>query len=354
LLLLPLLVWADDDWPLFHGNPEQTGVAASKVPGKLQVLWTFKTTDSIENAVAVADGVVFAASMDEHLYAIDLKTGKEKWKYKAAPFKSAPAVKGGLVYAGDLDGMVHCVDAVKGTKKWTFEAGAEVGGVNFHGQTVLFASHDENLYCLSADGKKRWQFKTEGPIYGAPAVAEGKTFVVGCDSRLHVLDIDKGKEVRSVDLGGQTGATAAVLGSHLYVGTMRNEVKAIDWKKGAESWTYRAARNPQAYFSSPAVTDKYVVIGSRDNRVHCIERAKGRDVWSFPTGNKVDSSPVVAGPRVVVGSQDGFLYVLDLGSGKELQKVKLDGAVNASPVVVGGKVLIGTQKGTLYCLGAKK
>jgi outer membrane protein assembly factor BamB len=342
-----------DDWLLFRRTPQQTGVTPTTVPNKLVVLWTFKAEDSFESAVAVSRGVVYAGSMDEHLYAVNLKDGKQKWKYKAGPFKAPPAVRGGLVYVGDLDGILHCVDGARGTKKWTFEAGAEAGGVNFHGDDVLFASHDENLYCLTRDGKQRWKFRTEGQIYGSVSVAEGKTFLVGCDSKLHVIDIAKGKELHSVDLGGQTAATAAVRGDKLYVGTMRNQVKAIDWKKGEEVWTYRPDRQAQAFYASAAVNDKYVVIGNRDNRVHCIDRKKGEVVWTFPTGNKVDSSPVIAGSRVVVGSLDGKVYVLDLASGKEVTKVTLDGPISAAPVVVGGKVLIGTQKGTLYCLGAQ-
>src|SRR5207249_1587403 len=103
---------------------------------------TFKEAkDSIEGAVAVSGGTVYAGSMDEHLYAVDLKDGKRKWAYKAAPFKAAPAVRAGLVYVGDLDGMLHCVDGATGSKKWTFEAGAEAGGANFHGDDVLFTSH---------------------------------------------------------------------------------------------------------------------------------------------------------------------------------------------------------------------
>jgi outer membrane protein assembly factor BamB len=214
------------------------------------------------------------------------------------------------------------------------------------------ASHDENLYCVGKDGKERWKYKIDFPIYGSVSVVGGRTFLVGCDSQLHVIDVAKGKAERSVDLGGQSGGTAAVLGDVLYVGTMGNEVRAINWRKGTEVWKYKPKR-AQAFYSSPAVTDKYVVIGGRDNLVHCIDRQKGTQVWAFPTKSKVDSSPVVVGDRVVVGSLDGHLYVLALATGQELQKVKLDGPVSASPVVVGGRVLIGTQKGTLYCLGTK-
>jgi outer membrane protein assembly factor BamB len=344
---------AADSWLLFHGNPQQTGVAAGKLPAKLDTLWTFKAGDAFESSVAIVDGVVFAGSMDEHVYAVNLKTGTQKWKFKAGPFKAPPSVRGGRVYVGDLDGNLYCLDADKGTKKWDFATGAEVGGVNFHGTDILVASHDENLYCLDKDGKQRWKFKTDGPIYGSVAIADGKTFLVGCDSQMHVIDVAKGKQESSVDLEGQSGATAAILGDRLYVGTMRNEVRAIDWKKGEVVWTYKGKRGGQAFFSSPAVTEKFVVIGSRDKFVHCIDRKTGVAAWTFPTGDRVDSSPVVVGDKVVVGSMDSHVYVLDLATGTLIQKIKVDGAVTGSPAVVGGLVLIGTQKGTLYCLGKK-
>jgi outer membrane protein assembly factor BamB len=344
---------AKNDWPVFRGNPTQTGVATSTLPAKLAVLWKFQTGDAIEAAVAVAGGTVYLGSLDENLYAIDLAKGTEKWKLKLGPIKAAPAYADGVVYVGDLDGFFSAVDVATKARLWKYETGSETSAPNFSGNDILFGCHDEHLYCLTKQGKRRWRFKTDGPIYGAPAVADGKTFLVGCDSQLHVIDIKSGKEERAVDLGGQTGAAAAVLGDRLYVGTMRNEVKAIAWQKGEEAWAFRP-RAAQAFFSSAAVTDKYVVIGSRDNKVYGIHRDSGKEAWHFATGNRVDSSPVIAGDRAVVGSMDGKLYVLGLKDGKLLQAVKLDGPVVASPVVVGGRVLIGTQKGTLYCLGAKK
>src|SRR5438552_3153420 len=77
-----------DDWLVFRGNALQTGVAVSSLPDKLDVLWKFSTGDAIEGAPAVAGGVVFVGSQDEFLYAVDLRAGTEKWKYKAGPVKA--------------------------------------------------------------------------------------------------------------------------------------------------------------------------------------------------------------------------------------------------------------------------
>jgi outer membrane protein assembly factor BamB len=344
------------DWLLFRGNPLQSGVAASPLPDKLEILWTFKVKDGIESTAAIAGDTVFVGAYDEHLYALDLATGKPRWAYKAGPIKAPVSVRDGAVYVGDEDGLFHCVDAATGQKRWTFETGSEISsGANFVGDAVLFGSGDENLYCLSKEGKQRWKFKVPGgPVMGSSAVVENRTFVAGCDSSLHVLDVTNGTEVTAVELGGQVGATAAVAGDRLYVGTMSSQVLGVDWKKGQVLWTYEAAGRKQAFYASVALTDRLVIAGSRDKLVHALDRQTGKAAWTFPTRGRVDSSPVVDGRRVFVGSLDGHLYVLDLDRGKELQKLDLGSPISASPAVSGNRLILGTQDGVLYCLGAKK
>jgi outer membrane protein assembly factor BamB len=338
-------------WPVFRGDVLQSGVADAKLPAKLEVLWTFKAKDSIEGSAVVAEGVAYVASFDEFLYAVDLKSGRQKWRYKAGPCTASPAFKDGRVVVGNLDGVFHCIDAVKGTKLWTYKVDGEIkASATFAGDDVLFGCYgDDTLYCLTPEGKERWKFRTEGPVNGSVAVAEGHTFVAGCDSMVRVLDVKTGKEDRAVDLGGQCGAGAAVRGDRLYVGTMTGQFKAIDWKKGTLAWEYEG----REFYASAAVTEDRVVVGGRDRKVHVLDRKTGRQVWTYLTRGNVDSSPVVAGGRIYVGSYDRHLYVLDLARGTLVQKVPLDGPIAGSPSVADGRVLIATLEGTLYCLGKK-
>ena len=143
-------------------------------------------------------------------------------------------------------------------------------------------------------------------------------------------------------------------GDRIYLGTMSNQVQAVDWKKGEVLWTYEAEKRAQPFYASPALTDRLVVVGGRDKRVRALDRDTGTEVWSYLTGGKVDSSPVVAGGRVYVGSEDGHLYVLDAARGTQVQKIDLGDSIVASPAISGGRLVIGTQKGVVYCLGAKK
>ena len=192
-----------------------------------------------------------------------------------------------------------------------------------------------------------------GPVLATPLLVDNKTFVAGCDSVLHIIDTAKGVGLKEIELGGQVGASGAVRGDVLYVGTMTNVFHAVDFKQGKILWTFKNPKRAQPYSSSAALADGKVIVGSRDRMVHCLDAKTGNPVWGFPTKGPVDSSPVVVDNRVIVGSLDGKLYVLNLKDGTEVQRFDLGRGVAASPAVANGRVVVGNDDGLLYCLGGK-
>jgi outer membrane protein assembly factor BamB len=181
------------------------------------------------------------------------------------------------------------------------------------------------------------------------------TFVAGCDSKFHVLDARTGKETGTIELDGQAAATAAVAGDVAYVGTMANQVVAVDWKAREKLWAFEAPQRQQPFYASAAVTPGLVVAGGRDAKVYGLDRQTGKQAWSFAADGVVDASPVVVGERVYVGclSREGLFYVLDLKTGRKVQEVDLDGPVSGSVGVGPDSVVVGTDRGTVYCLGRK-
>ena len=344
------------DWPYFHGNPAQTGVAAEKLPDTLEIRWQTKLKRGIGSTAAIVDGVVYIGCYDEHLYAFDLKTGEQKWAFKGGSFKAAPSVDKGAVYIGDEDGVFYCVDAAKGTERWKYETDFTItGGAGFFGDLVLFAAHDSTLYALDrAKGTLAWKYKTkQGPIYGSAIIAGDQTFVAGCDSMLHIVSAKDGKGIAQLELSGQSGSTPAFRDGKLYVPNMGSEVQAIDLAKQKIVWSFTP--DPQQGFnSSAAVTDKRVFAGGDEGNVHAIDAAKGTELWKFETNKgRIESSPVVAGNRVYVGTTSGSLFVLDADKGTLVQELKLGRAIVGSPAVSDGCLVIGTTDGKLYCLGKK-
>src|SRR5262249_46187278 len=114
-------VLSPGDWPLFRGNPLQTGVATSRLPAKLEVRWKFKAEESVEATAAIAGGTAYVGSFDEHLYALDLATGKPKWQVKIGAIKAGPSYKDGSVYVGTEDGILFRLDAATGKERWKYD-----------------------------------------------------------------------------------------------------------------------------------------------------------------------------------------------------------------------------------------
>lgn len=365
VLLLALTPALKADWPLFRGDALMSGTAGARpepLPDKLDIKWQVQFKDgkrigTVEGAPAVVDGVVYVATLDKHLYALELATGKEKWKTKLGYMKASPAVKGGRVYIGDVENVFHCVDAANGKELWKFETGGEINAAaNFHGDNVIFGSYDSKLYCLNPKGEKVWSVEVDGPINAGTAVVGDKAFATGCsDGILHVIDAKKGKELGSIDLQGQSVATAAVSGDRLYASMVSNQVVAADLKALKTLWAFEAEKKQQPFHSSPAVADGLVIAGSRDNNVYALDAKTGKPAWVFPTAGQVDASPVVVGGRVYVGclGEDGNFYVIDLKNGKKIQELELDSPVTGSVAVGPDCVLVATEKGVLFCLGKK-
>ncbi|HWN86086.1 MAG TPA: PQQ-binding-like beta-propeller repeat protein, partial [Vicinamibacterales bacterium] len=70
-----------DIWRQFRGTPALTGVSAATPPATLKTLWTFRAGEVVESSAAIVDGVVYVGGGDGELFALDLATGKQRWKY---------------------------------------------------------------------------------------------------------------------------------------------------------------------------------------------------------------------------------------------------------------------------------
>src|SRR5439155_23127830 len=135
------------NWPQFRGNPRLTGVAIPALPDTLRLKWTYEAGESIESSAAIVDGAVYVGSAKGELLAIDLETGKLRWKYATgeAGFigESSPAVGADAVFIGDLAGMFHAVGIRDGKKIWTFKADDEIrSSPVIVGDVVLIGSYD--------------------------------------------------------------------------------------------------------------------------------------------------------------------------------------------------------------------
>ncbi len=178
------------EWTIFRGSPGLNGVSAGKIPDNPELLWNFKTEYEIKSSPVIADDKIFIGSNDGHVYALDLKSGKEIWKFDAGDdIEAAPLYYNQTIYIGSLNNEFYALDAGTGALKWKYKTDGEIyGSANIieseesAQSLVLFGSYDNFLYCLNAEtGEKKWSYETDNYINGTPALDDDWIIFGGCD-----------------------------------------------------------------------------------------------------------------------------------------------------------------------------
>ncbi len=78
-------------------------------------------TDRAYHAVVTGTTLIFGNNVDNHIHALDTRTGKMKWSFATeGSVRFAPMINSGRVYFGSDDGNVYCVAAAEGTQIWKY------------------------------------------------------------------------------------------------------------------------------------------------------------------------------------------------------------------------------------------
>lgn len=354
--IFTLVTTASADWLQFRGNPQLTGVAATNPAKTLRLLWTFEASDAIESSAAIANSAVYVGVGNGEVVALDLQTGKQKWKYKAGEGigESSPAVADGVVYIGDLIGTLHAINAADGKARWTFKTGGEIkSSPVVSAGKVMVGSYDGSLYAVdAAKGELAWQYKTNAQVHATPAIVNGMALISGCDGILRAIRISDGQQAYEVQIGSYTGASPAVDGQHVYFGTFDNEIIGANLQRRKILWRYEHPQRKFPFYATAAVWNGKVFVGGRDKIMHALDGKTGKEVWNFPTKSRIDSSAVISPDgRIFFGSNDGNFYAVNANTGKEVWKFTAGAPISASAAVDGERIIISAQDGRVYCLG---
>ena len=343
------------DWTLYRGDIGATGQVAEAVTlgSKLKIIWEERLEKGFYEASPIVVGdSVFIASNDSGMQAFDLQTGKPKWTYKIDKnIVATAAYFDGLVFVGDVSGTLHALEAVTGEKKWTFDTQGTIDNspnIDVQTKRVIIGSQFGSLYSLDAvSGKLVWEYVTDDQIRCFPSISDRYCFVAGCDSYLHVINLDTGKSEHRIPLESQTGLTPLLSGDFAFVGTEGNEFLAIDWKQEKVLWRFPMGRGVHA---PAAHRDGIVIFGGMDRVIYALDTKTGEERWKYTTKGRIEGGAVIVGNKVYVPSNDSSLYVLDFQSGNRIESIELTGKLATSPAVVPNRVVVATDEGVLTCL----
>jgi outer membrane protein assembly factor BamB len=191
------------DWPAYHADAQRSGYTSETVTGELKSAWSLKSPhaptpawsrngriryDDVFQPVIAGWRVYFGDHAEGMLHAVDLKTGKIKWRFQTnGPIRCAPTVwKETVIVAGD-DGRIYSLKASDGSVRWSIRPGPSDqlvlgngymiskwpvrGAPTVEGDTVyagagIWPSDGFYLLAINADtGKVKWRNDDSGSLY---------------------------------------------------------------------------------------------------------------------------------------------------------------------------------------------
>jgi len=205
----------------------------------------FKADEAIWAAPLIdeANSRMYVASMDHHLYAVDLEREEQVWAFKAGgALVGTPALSDGMLYFGALNSRLYAVDAVTGEQAWQFDTEGWVwGGPLVHEGTVYFGDMDGYVYALNAgDGSERWTFEATDGVRTTPVLADGVLFFGTRGGGVYALNADGGTQKWLQRLDGSIYSQPVMRGNYLLLSPHNAKVKitALDPEGGAERWSF--------------------------------------------------------------------------------------------------------------------
>jgi outer membrane protein assembly factor BamB len=285
------------------------GLVLAVDAGTGRIVWHRQFAGCVAASPAVGNGVVYLGFMDpppcrgtapSFLAALDARTGRSIWRFRAGVIETPPLLVDGRVYFGSWDHRVYAVDARTGRLDWSFTTGDRVkGGVAFARQTIFAGSYDGRLYALDAkSGRLRWSAGA-GALYATPSVANGHVFVGSTNGRVYAFASANGRLLWSTPTGSYVYSPAALAGGTAYIGSYDHHLYALSQATGRVRWTFDAGApisgaptvlNGLVYFSTCGSCSSYES-NPRARRTFAVDARTGRLVWRFNDG---EYSPVIA------------------------------------------------------------
>ncbi len=188
-----------DHWLMYGGDYGQTRFSALGTINRSTVqnlvpVWSFQTgvADGLTGMPLVVDGVIFLTTAWNHAFAIDARTGAELWHYQrrlpptselsfcCGPSNRGVAIWNDLVYMATLDAHLVALDARTGRVRWDVELGKTSDNLNFKqpplvvGDRLIVGSAGGDSPSRgfidaydAATGRRLWRFYTV-PAPGEP------------------------------------------------------------------------------------------------------------------------------------------------------------------------------------------
>lgn len=310
---------------------------------------------------AIVDGLVYVASANGKVYALNKDTGRVQWQRDLArPLSAGPTVSGALLVVGSRDGEAIGLSAQDGEELWRSGVTSEILARPAVGTSlVAVRTVDGRVFGLdSATGRRLWLYEQSVPVLtirgtSSPILVPGEAVIVGFDTgRLVALDLEDGRPIWDVVVASPKGRTdlermvdidadPVLYRADIYVASHNGRLVSIAATSGRARWDRELS-----VLAGLAVDAERVFATDADDHVWAFDRFSGASTWRQEElrGLRL-TGPVVFRDYILVGDDAGYLNWLSLRDGSLLRRQSIGGAFVAEPVIQGDTIYLLTEDG---------
>lgn len=287
-------------------------------------------------------------SAGTQVYAVDMNTGSEKWRYPAKAnnkitFYANPVLTSdGQLLVPSYDHKLYSLNSATGSENWIFTGSKNrlIGSPLVMDQMIYQPSTDENLYAIDLTGKQVWVQQTGGPLWGQPAAGSdcGCIYVPSMDHQVYSFDATTGElRWKTSDLGAAVVGTPAV-GSNgtVYIGTFGKEVMALNDTDGSIKWRFTTQ---DWVWSGPALENDVLYFGDLSGYLYALNAEDGTTIWRIQPQNSIVDTPVVLGDKLYFTTEADTVFGVDT-TGNILFSKPIGGLIYSAPVIVNDTILV--------------
>lgn len=279
-------------------------------------VWRSRLDSAITGGVGASNGLVMVATEEAEVVALDQDNGEVKWSHAvSSEVLSAPQTNGDVVVAQTVDDKLVALNAGDGEQRWIYETTQPALTLRGSSKPVITSDSviagfsNGTLVAVSADaGVYRWEERVAVPegeydidrvidVDGDLLVDGGRILAASYQGNLMAFEITSGRVVWRLEASSYHGMAQGF--GNIYYCDDKSQVNAI--KDNSEEVVWENSDLINREITAPTSIGNYVAVADFEGYVHLLSQIDGRIVGRIQADND--------GVRSNLIENDGLLYV---------------------------------------------
>jgi outer membrane protein assembly factor BamB len=310
-----------DDDMIFAASENGTVIAIEAKSG--DVRWRKRLDANITGGVGAGEGLVMVGTEDAEVVVLDQATGEAIWAHAvSSEVLSPPQTNGDVIVAQTVDGKLIALDYVDGHQRWIYETtlpaltlrGTSKPVITPTGEVIAGFSNGTLLAVSADDGVLHWEERVAVPegqydidrvidVDGDLLLDGNRVLASSYQGNLMAFDIATGRIVWGREASSYHGMARGF--GNIYYCDDKSLITAV--KDNTEDVVWENADLQYREITAPTSIGNFVAVADFEGYVHLLSQIDGRIVGR----TKVDGD----GVRANLLADDGILYVFG-NSGK--------------------------------------